>query len=102
MPDEPTTPAARIAARAGRLRTVGIAGALAMLAAFSGLAAGRMAAGDDDAASPPVSAPSRDESGSVGDYLRGVLPDELSGVLPDAVVGPAAPSDTPDASSGAS
>ena len=57
---------------------------------------------NDDAPSPPVSAPAREQSGAVGDDLRGVLPDELSGVLPDAVVGPAAPSDTPDASSGAS
>lgn len=102
MPGAPSTPAQRIAARSRRLRTVGIAGALAMLAAFSGLAAGRMATGDDGAASPPTAAPSDDGYPSWGDVVRGVVPDELEGLLPDGVVSPAAPSAKPDASSGAS
>ncbi|HMN99925.1 MAG TPA: hypothetical protein PKD59_10975 [Miltoncostaeaceae bacterium] len=102
MPDDPTTPAARIAVRARRLRTAGIAATLAMLTAFSGLAAGRVAAGHEDAAPPAASSPSDDESPSLGDVVRDVLPEELSGILPDGVVGPAAPSDTPDATSGAS
>jgi hypothetical protein len=102
MPDAPSTPAERITARSRRLRTAGIAGALAMLAAFSGLAAGRVATGDDHTATPAAAAPSEDGPGSWGDVVRGVLPDELEGVIPDGVVSPAAPSAAPDASSGAS
>src|SRR3954447_3267375 len=65
MPDDPTTPAARIAARSRRLRTAGIAGAGALLAGFSRLAAGRMAHHDGGAAAtvaataaPAAAAPS--------------------------------------------
>jgi hypothetical protein len=101
MPDAPPTPAERIAARSRRLRTAGIAGALAMLAAFSGLAAGRMG-GDDDATPPASASPAVDGSPSVGDVVRGVLPDELEEALPDGVISPASPSARPDASSGAS
>ena len=69
MPDEPTTPAARIAGRSRRMRTAGIAGALAILAAFSGLAAGRMTGGDH-AATP---------SATVSPATPSAAPDASSG-----------------------
>lgn len=95
VPDAPT-PAARIAARSRRLRNAGIAGALALLAGFSGLAAGRMAHDDGGGAAgtadpPSVATPS-------GQREQG----DLSGVPSAGSVSSAAPSVAPDASSGAS
>jgi hypothetical protein len=100
MHDHPT-PAARIAARSRRMRTAGIAGAVALLAGFSGLAAARMshdgggaatgAATAAPAASPSVATPS--ESQGQDDFFGGSSAGSVS---------PAAPSGAPDASSGAS
>ena len=81
MHDEPSTPAARIAARSRRLRTAALAGALALLATFSGLAAGRMA--DDGAPAAATTA-------------------TTATVAATPAVSAAAPSAVPDAVSGAS
>jgi hypothetical protein len=102
MPDPATTPAARLAARSRRLRTAGIAGALAMLAAFSGLAAGRMAGGDDAAAGTAATVTTPAASSASPSTGAEQAQDGYFGGSQDGSVSPAAPSQAPDASSGAS
>ena len=92
MTSSAQTPAERIAARGRRLRRLGAIGAIATLATFSGLAAARVDSGGSTAAAS-VSAP------SVAAQDDPYLSDDGSG---GAVVSPATPSATPDATSGAS
>ena len=74
MHDEPSTPAARIAARSRRLRAAAVAGALALLATFSGLAAGRMADDGASAAATTVTA-----IPAVSAAAPSAVPDAVSG-----------------------
>lgn len=93
-PPAPENRPSRMARRTGRLRAVGVAGAVASLGVFTGLAASHQPAGGSDSAQQEVTMPTASDSANP-QYDSGTddsffAEDEQPGIAPAGQDGPAA------------